>query len=163
MGKKTIIIVALVTIIQIILLTGILNAQDSWEMNITARVLNAENRLTIGQRPDASDSIDGRYDVPALLAGDIEAYIELEGDKYWRDIRQTCNITCKKTWNIIVESEIQEQLIELSWNSSDIPNDASIILIDTETGEVTEMNSEQYEYIYENKGRREFIVEVQTW
>jgi len=156
---KKIGIVVIALIIQITLLDR-LNAQDGWEINIKAKILNAENKLTIGQRPDATDGIDGKYDIPGLLAGDIKAYIELEGDKYWRDIRQSCNTPCKKTWNIIVESGIQGQLIELSWNSSDIPRDASMVLIDTETGKVIDMKSADYKYIYKNKGRREFIVEV---
>ena len=131
-------------------------------MNITAKVQNAENRLTIGQKSDASDLIDGRYDVPALLAGDIEAYIELEGDKYWKDIRQACNAACKKTWNIVVESEVQGQSIELIWKSSDIPDNAEMVLMDRKTSKKTDMTL-SHEYIYENTGKREFIVEVQTW
>jgi hypothetical protein len=161
MKKKTIMIALVMTILQIILLDR-LNAQDSWEINIKARLLNAENKLTIGQRPDATDSIDGRYDIPALLAGDIKAYIELEGDKYWKDIRQSCKIPCKKTWNIIVESEIQGELIELSWDLESIPHDTRVILIDTETGEVIDMDSE-HKYTYKNTGPRGFILEAQRW
>jgi len=162
MGKKMAII-TVATILQLILLTSISNAQAEWEMNIIARVLNAENKLTIGQRADATDGMDGRYDVPALLAGDIKAYIELEGQKYWKDIRQTCNTACKKAWNMLIESEIKGQIIELSWDLSDIPDNANLILIDTETGKVIDMNLVPHKYTYKNLGRREFIVEVERW
>ncbi len=161
--KNLIIIVSIVTIILIMQLTGFLYAQNGWEMNITMKLLNAKNRLTIGQRPDASDAVDGKYDVPALLSGDIKAYMELESNKYWKNIKESCNPPCKKAWNIFVDSEAWGQIIEVSWNSLNIPYDVSIILIDTATGEVIDMKTEQHEYAYENTGRREFIVEVQTW
>ena len=161
MTKKTIIILTII-IIQILIISNVLFAGDKWQMNIIAKVQNAENRLTIGQSLDASDLIDGRYDVPALLAGDIEAYIELENDKYWKDIRKTCNASCNKTWNIIVESSVQEHLIELIWNSSDIPDNAGMVLIDKKTGKKIDMIS-SHEYIYKNTGKREFTVEERTW
>lgn len=162
MRKKTLLIGAAI-IIQIIL-PGILSAQDGWEMNIKAKYLNAENKLVIGQRTDASDVIDGRYDVPALLSdGVIKAYMELEGDQYWKDIKKTCPTPCLKAWHILVESEDMGGIIELSWDPVNIPNNTSIVLIDQGTGKRMDMNLEQYRYTYENSGRREFMVEVQTW
>ena len=156
------IIIATIIIIQLFIITTVIFAGNKWQMNITAKVQNAENRLTIGQRPDASDLIDGRYDVPALLAGDIKAYIELEGDKYWKDIRQACSTACKKKWNIIVDSALQGYIIKLNWNSSNIPDNASMVLVDKKNGEMSDMKSSN-EYVYENTGKRELIVEVQTW
>ena len=156
------IIITTIIIIQVLIISNLLFAGDKWQMNITAKVQNAENRLTIGQRPDASDLIDGRYDVPALLAGDIEAYIELEDDKYWKDIRKACVTKCKKKWNIIVESALQGYIIKLSWNSLDIPDNTGMVLVDMNNGVATDMKLSN-EYIYKTTGKREFTVEVQTW
>jgi hypothetical protein len=162
MRKKSVIIGA--TIIIQIILAGVLNAQDEWEMNIKGKCLNAENRLVIGQRTDASDVIDGRYDVPALLSeGLIKAYMDLEGGQYWKDIKKTCNAPCSKTWNIHVESEDLGEIIELSWDPVHIPANIGIILIDQGTGKTVAMNLEPYVYTYKNPGRREFKVEVQKW
>jgi hypothetical protein len=162
MRKKASIIGAAI-IIQIIL-AGVLIAQDGWEMNIKAKCLNAENRLVIGQRADASDVIDGRYDVPALLSnGLIKAYIDLEGKQYWKDIKKTCNGPCSKTWNIDVECEDLGEIIELSWGPVNIPGNTRLILIDQGTGKAIDMNLEPYAYTYKNPGRRELIVEVQKW
>lgn len=138
-------------------------AENSWEMGIKAKALNAENRLTIGQRPDASDGIDSRYDVPALLAGDIEAYTEIENNKYWKNIKESCNTPCKKTWDIFVESKTLGQIMELSWDSLNIPDDISIILIDTATGKIVDMKKEQHKYTFENRGKRKFIIEAQLF
>jgi hypothetical protein len=161
--RKEAVIIGAAIIIQIIL-AGVLIAQDEWEMNIKAKCLNAENRLVIGQRPDASDVIDGRYDVPALLSdGLIKAYMELEGGQYWKDIKKTCSPPCSKTWNIHVESEDLGEIIELSWDPVNIPGDTRMILIDQGTGRAMAMNLEPYVYTYENPGRREFVVEVQKW
>ena len=52
------IIITTIIIIQVLIISNLLFAGDKWQMNITAKVQNAENRLTIGQRPDASDLID---------------------------------------------------------------------------------------------------------
>lgn len=161
MIKRAIITIVAITIM--LINANISTAENSWEISIKAKTLNAENRLTIGQRPDASDGIDGRYDVPALLAGNIEAYMELEGNKYWKNIKESCNAPCKKAWNIFVESGALGQIIELNWNSLNIPDNINIILIDTATGEVIDMKTEQHEYTYENRGRKEFILEAQTW
>ena len=160
MTKKTIIAAAAITVM---LITANATAcEKMWELSIKANVLNAENRLIIGMSPGAGDGIDGRYDVPALLAGDIRAYIELEGREYWKDIRKPCDITCRKIWDIFVESGALGQIIEFVWNPSDIPDGiSSVILIDTATGEITDMKTE-HRKAYENTGKRRFIIDAQT-
>lgn len=138
-------------------------AGNSWEMSIKVKSGNAANRLIIGQKPDATDGIDGRYDIPALLAGDIKAYMSIESDEYWKNIKVSCMSPCKKAWNIFVESDSMGQ-IDLIWDLSAIPDNVSINLINVETGDVMDMKTTQNEYIYHNtEGKREFIVEAQTW
>lgn len=158
---KTIMTIIAVTIMFINV--NMSTAGNSWEMSVKVKSGNAANRLIIGQRPDATDGIDGRYDVPALLAGDIKAYMSIESDEYWKNIKASCITQCKKAWNIFVESDSMGQ-IDLSWDLSAIPDDISIILIDAETGDVMDMKTKQNEYIYNYMGgKKEFIVEAQTW
>lgn len=142
---------------------GSIYGSDEWMLHIRVKALDAQNRLIIGQKTDAVDGIEGRYDVPALLSGDIGAYINLEGNHYWKDIRQTCDAYCRKTWNISIESAIQGEVVTLSWSSPDVAATTHIILIDKETGMVTDMISGQYEYAYENSGKREFTVVTESW
>ncbi len=161
MIKKIIITISVVTVMFIN--ANISTAGSDWEMNLKVKSGNAANRLIIGQRPDATDGIDGRYDVPALLAGDIKAYMSIESDEYWKNIKESCMIPCKKTWNIFVESDSMGQ-IDLSWDLIAIPDDVSINLINVETGDVMDMKTKQNEYKYNYVGsKKEFIVEAQTW
>lgn len=135
--------------------------ENTWEMSIKASILNAENRLVIGQRPDADDGINSAHDVPAFLAGDIRAYINLEDIKYWQDIKAPCNSQCTKAWNILVESPVSGETVELVWNKSNVPDDIDLILLDTATGEITDMKTQDRK-AYTNTGEREFIIEVQA-
>lgn len=152
----------IVTVASIIILmnTSISIAENGWELSIKAKVLNAENILIIGQNPDASDGVDGRYDVPALLAGDIEAYIKLGNDTYWKDIKESCTISCQKSWNFFVDSKVAGQIIELRWNPLTIPENISINLTDKATNNVIDMKKAN-NYYYENTNKREFIVNAQ--
>jgi hypothetical protein len=148
--------IAIITASLLLLLCSIVFASDEWQTDIKVSVLNAENRLTIGQRPNATDGIDGRYDIPAFLAGDIQAYIELEGQKYWKDIRSE---TGNKTWNFFVESELTGEYIQLRWNPAQIPSDVHIMLTDTATGTAIDMKSRS-SYSYANAGERQFVIEA---
>ena len=152
----------ILTVASIIILmnTSISIAENGWELSIKAKVLNAENILIIGQNPDASDGIDGRYDVPALLAGDIETYIELGNDTYWKDIKESCTTSCQKSWNFFADSKVVGQTIELRWNPLTIPENMSINLTDKATNNVIDMKKAN-NYYYENTNKREFIVNAQ--
>jgi hypothetical protein len=136
-------------------------AQEGWQTDIKASVLDAQNRLSIGQKPDAADGPDAKYDVPAFLSGDIMAYIEEpEGKKYWRKFRSYCEGNpCSKKWDISIESGLRGEIIKLNWNSSRFPSGLKISLVDTATGGVIDMQV-QNEYSYKNIGKRKFQVEV---
>jgi len=152
--------IAIITASLLLLLCSIVFASDGWQTDIKVSVLNAENRLTIGQKPDATDGIDGRYDIPAFLAGDIQAYIELNGEQYWKDIKGICTQACTKQWDIFIESELEGKTINLKWNPLELPLDMNITLTDTVTGTVIDMKK-QSSYTYENTGERQFVIEVQ--
>ena len=138
------------------------SAQESWQTDIKVSVLDAQNRLSIGQKIEASDGWNARFDVPALLSGDIMAYLEEPaGRKYWRKFRGSCDgRPCIKTWDAIVESELKDQVIKMEWNPSSFPMEMAISLIDESTGNVINMKT-QTEYTYNNIGTRKFRVEVQ--
>lgn len=158
MTMKTIRIILTVGII--FLIVGASYANDGWQVTVRAKVLNAENKLIVGQKVDATDTIDGRYDIPAFLAGDIQAYIDLEGQTYWSDIKQMCSVPCKKNWSMVIESNKIGEIIKLTWNISDIPTNMSLLLIDTVTGEIVDMKNIE-DYVYVNSGTREFIMEME--
>lgn len=131
---------------------------DEWTMKIGVKASDVRSKLVIGQKPDAIDGIDGRYDVPAMPGGDIEAYIELQGHKYWKDVKHTCSTNCRKTWNIVIASPLQGEDIRISWDPQNIPVDRSMIMIDMETGFITDMISARQGYSYKNTGMKRFAV-----
>ncbi len=137
-------------------------AHESWQTDIKVSVLDAQNRFSLGQKIDATDGWNARYDVPALLFGDIMAYlVEPAGRKYWRKFRGSCDgHPCIKTWDAVVESDLEGQIIKMEWNPSSFPAEMAISLIDESTGNVINMKT-QTEYTYNNIGTRKFRVEVQ--
>ena len=137
------------------------SAGESWQADIKVNLKDAENRLSIGQRSDATDGRNARYDVPAILSGDIMAYIEEpEGGKYWRKIKGSCGgHPCTKKWDVLVESKSAGQIIKLSWNPSSFPPGMTILLTDGATGDVVNMQA-QAEYSCKNAGKRKFQVEA---
>ncbi len=145
------------------LLHTLASAGDGWQANIKVSLMEAENRLSIGQRPDATDGWDSRYDVPALLSGDIMAYFEeSEGGKYWQKFKSSCGAPlCAKYWDLLVESDLEGQVIKLNWNPSSFPPGMAIFLIDEATGNVVDMLA-QAKYTYKNTGKRKFQVEVRN-
>ncbi len=145
------------------LTTGTAYSSDDWMMQLMVKAGDARNKLIIGQKTDAIDGIDGRYDVPAMLGGDIEAYLYVKGQKYWKDVRQTCSTNCKKIWSLSIKSPIPGEVVTISWNPQNIPPDKIVTLIDKETGVVISMVSGQQEYTYENSGIKEFIVVAEPW
>jgi hypothetical protein len=156
-------VLILIGLLSLISLSNAIFAGDGWQIEIKASVLNAENRLSIGQRPDATDGIDGRYDIPALLSGDIMAYIELVDREYWKDIKGMCEReACTKNWDIIIDSDLTGENIKLNWNPHYLPSDMNVTLADITTGNVIDMKK-QSSYVYKHIGKRKFRLEVKSW
>lgn len=133
-----------------------LNASDGWEANIVVTVQNAENKLSFGQKADATDGIDGRYDVPAMLSGDIEAYFLCEGESLWRDIRGN---SMRNIWDMRIESPLTEKTIVLRWKPDILPEGVEINLIDASSGKAIDLKAET-SYSYTNTGPRDFRLEI---
>lgn len=132
-------------------------AVDGWEANLTVTISTADNKLSFGQRADATDGIDGKYDVPAMLSGDIRAYFLAEKGGYWRDIKSLTPAEIKR-WDIRVESPLKGKVI-IRWNPGNMTVVSVINLIDGSTGVVIDMKTVN-SYSYLNEGMREFSIEV---
>jgi hypothetical protein len=132
---------------------------DGWEANLAVTILNAENRLSFGQRGDATDGIDGKYDVPAMLSGDIRAYFLIDEGSYWRDIRSLTTNNETKVWNIKIESGIKNEAIILKWNPGNLLKKGKTVLIDAAIGVVIDMKSNN-QYSFRNNGTKNLRIEV---
>jgi hypothetical protein len=153
--------ITIMTAILGLLLYALASAEDGWQADIKVTIMDAENRLSIGQRPDATDGWNARYDVPAILSGDIMAYIEEpEGGKFWRKFKRSCGgDICTKNWDLLVESDLRGQIIKLNWDPSSFPPGMTILLTDGATGDVINMQA-QAGYSCKNAGKRKFQVEA---
>jgi hypothetical protein len=154
-------IVYSILVVSLLLGSAVCYGEDAWEMEITASVQNAANRLVIGQAADATEGVDGRYDIPALLSGDIQAYLDLEGEAYWKDMRDVCSEPCERTWTVTVISPLADETVILRWNPSSMPGVAALILTDEATAETVDMRTTGA-YSYHNTGVRTFTLKV-TW
>ncbi len=154
MNKNRLILVSLMVLP--LIFGNIAFADDGWEASITVKVLNAENKLSFGQRPDATDGYDGPYDVPAMLSGDIKAYFQDSETKYWRDIKAITNSE-NKTWDLWIGSSLNGEMVKIQWAAELLP--INTILIDNDTGAVIDMKTEE-SYSYQNNGQRQFMIEV---
>ena len=154
---KTIRLTFLILLVQFIGMS-VAQALDGWEANIRVGIATAENRLSFGQRPDATDGVDGRYDVPAMLNGDIKAYFQNGNGSYWRDIRAFESGKAKE-WKIQVESPLNGGMVVIRWESGNIPTATTATLVDNITGIATDMKANN-KYSYKNEGQRELLIKV---
>ncbi len=134
-------------------------AADEWETNIRVSVLNAENKLSFGERSDATRGFDSQYDVPAMLSGDVKAYFLLdEGMNCWRDIK-SAKRSGVKSWDMHIESPLIGETVKIKWNPELLPHNLTFKLIDFETGAIVDMKKHN-NYSYQNNGERQLRVEV---
>ena len=136
----------------------IVQAVDGWEANIIVGVSTAENKLSFGQMADATDGIDGKYDAPAMLGGNVKAYFSEVGGSYWRSIKALSAGQSKK-WNVRVESPLKGETVSIRWNPKKLPSSGSLSITDTASGKVTDMRATN-SYSYKNERVRELLIEV---
>lgn len=132
-------------------------AVSVWETRLVVRAGSGENRLSFGQRPDATLGVDGQYEVPALLGGNVKAWFDLEGGAYWRDIKGF-QADQETTWTLQVESNQAAGLVQLSWPNATLPG-GSLVLMDLTSGAQIDMK-QQSSYTYNNAGPRQFQLVV---
>ncbi|MEN8134366.1 MAG: hypothetical protein ABFS18_02355 [Thermodesulfobacteriota bacterium] len=131
------------------------SAFDGWEASITVTSGNAENRLSFGQKPDATDLTDGFYDLPAMLSGAIQVYFQTEGESFWRDIRA---MGPDKEWQLIITSQTGSP-IAITWDPDNLPADANVRLIHPANGKETDMKASS-SYIMESTSNALLLLEV---
>ena len=130
-------------------------AADGWEAKIKVSVLTAENKISFGQKTDATNGIDGLYDVPAMLSGDIRAYFLLDSGGYWRDIRPLGTAA----WTIMVESELIGKTIKITWRPEELealPAGSVLLMADTAKKALDMKKTGLYTFI--NDGKRQLRI-----
>jgi hypothetical protein len=137
---------------------------EEWEAQIVASTPNgAENRLYFGQKPDATDGYDSRYEVRAILGGDIEAYFphpewDVLAEHFWRDIKAPDQM---KSWVFEVNTALSGVEIMLKWIPSKLPEGYAVVLTDMATYDVIDMTS-QGNYYYMDTGPRQFSINTEA-
>jgi hypothetical protein len=139
-------------------------SDEAWEGRIVASTPGgAENRLYFGQMPDATDGYDSRYEVRALLSGDIEAYFphaewDVLGEHFWRDIKAPDQM---KSWVFEVGTALSGVGVMLKWNPLKLPEGYAVELTDMTTADVIDMTSEG-NYYYTDTGPRQFSINTKA-
>jgi len=143
-----------------VLFMDVASASAGWRLRLDVKAADAKNTLVIGQSPDAQDERDPVYDVPAMLAGDIQARINLDGYSFWQDIRKSCGASaCSKTWTFAVSSSLDGETVTISWDPSSLPTGMRVTLTDSQDNVTTDMTGSSY-YSYTNDGDRGFAIEI---
>ena len=144
--------------------TSIPAVAEEWEAQIVASTPGgAENRLSFGQKPDATDGHDSRYEVRAMLSGDIEAYFPhaewgVLAEHFWRDIKAPDQM---KSWAFEVNTVLSGTEIRLKWDPSKLPEGYSVELTDMATYTMVDMTS-QGNYYYTDTGPRQFTINTKA-
>jgi hypothetical protein len=144
--------------------TSIPASAEEWEVQIVASTPDgAENRLYFGQKPDATDGYDSRYEVRAMLDGDIEAYFphtewDVLAEHFWRDIKAPDQM---KSWVFEVNTALSGVEIMLKWIPSKLPEGYAVVLTDMATYDVIDMTS-QGNYYYTDTGPRQFSINTEA-
>ena len=144
--------------------TSIPASAEEWEVQIVASTPDgAENRLYFGQKADATDGYDSRYEVRAMLGGDIEAYFphaewDVLAEHFWRDIKAPDQM---KSWVFEVNTALSGVEIMLKWIPSKLPEGYAVELMDMATYDVIDMTS-QDNYYYTDTGPRQFSINTKA-
>jgi hypothetical protein len=152
---------AVTLILTLFLTTGTVSlvlAAEGWEANLAISVAGAENKLSFGQQTDATDALDGQYDVPPMIGGTLTSYFSDGGSLLWRDIRAfTPEI---KTWKLHIESTRYDKYIYVTWEPNKLPGGAHVHLKDTISGVSLNM-AERNLFAFKNMGPKDLEIVVQ--
>jgi hypothetical protein len=151
-----------VTLILTLFLTAgmasVVQTAEGWEANLAISVAEAENTLSFGQQTDATDALDGQYDVPPMIGGTLTSYFSNGGGLLWRDIRAfTPEI---KTWKLHIESTRYDKYIYVTWEPMKLPGGAHVHLKDTINGVSLNM-AERNLFAFKNMGPKDLEIIVQ--
>lgn len=116
----------------------LVEAAAGWESNLLVSAGVAESRLSLGQRADATNLADGRYDVPAMLGGSLQAAFTGGGGPLWRDIRAFGRD--REEWQLAIAG-FGDQPVKIAWDAEGLPSGLRFELIDEDGGRVIAMDS----------------------
>ena len=145
--------------------TSIPASAEEWEAQIVASTPNgAENSIYFGQKPDATDGYDSRYEVRAMLSGDIMAYFphaewDVLAKHLWRDIKAPDQL---KSWVFEVNTALSGTETRLKWNPLKLPQGYAVELIDMAQNAVIDMTSQSDYYFYTDSGPRQFTINTKA-
>ncbi|MBU0484073.1 MAG: hypothetical protein KKB30_06120 [Proteobacteria bacterium] len=144
------------TLAMLLCLPALVQAGAEWEVNLAISAGAANSRLTFGAKFDATGQQDGRYDVPAMLSGDLQARFVGGGGSLWRDIRGTGPKF--EEWLLVVDTA-NETAVTISWDQAGLPAGCWLELIDQAQGEKIAMAKDSA-YIALPATHSEFLVRV---
>jgi|GEM_PF-2496267 len=131
-------------------------AGENWEAWLTVRSGNAENRLAFGRHAEATDFQDSRFDIPALLAGDLRAYFYHEDGALWRDIRKAGPETTSWILKISVLPSTAGQVV-ITWDPEELPHGTELELIDSDGENQVNMTYTNHYEIWGSRDKRIII------
>lgn len=133
-------------------------AAAGWEIPLTVSAGRAVQHLSLGERADATDGIDGLYEVPALPGGNLRAAFALAGGHYWRDIRPLSK--GRQRWTLVVTSPAGAD-VTVTWGRFPRRTGLRSRLEDPSAGRVIDATRHR-RYRFRNGGTRTLILDI-TW
>lgn len=127
-------------------------ANQDWETTITVKAGVAKNKLMLGQNSKATDGIDGLFEVPAMLSGNVKASFPSAIGSLWRDIKAHGQ---SKFWTMNVESNQANVDITIRLDTTRFPSSYSLYMTDKATGSTINIAQSGF-YKYKNTGPRTF-------
>jgi len=132
-------------------------AAAGWEIPLTVRAGNAVQHLALGERVDATDGIDGLYDVPALPGGSLRASFDLAGGHFWRDIRPLSSDHQRWTLSVAVAQKSGEE-VTVHWGNMQ-KKGLQARLTDPLSGRIIDAAT-RHEYHFRSNGSRTLILDI---
>lgn len=131
-------------------------AAAGWELPVTVSAGRAVQHLSLGERTDATDGVDGLYDVPALPGGTLRAGFSLAGGHYWRDVRPLAK--GHQRWKLIVTSSAGAD-VTVAWGHFPRRFRLQARLKDPVAGRIIDAIKHR-RYRFRNGGRRTLIFDI---
>ena len=132
-------------------------AAAGWELPLTVSAGRAVQHLTLGERADATDGIDGLYEVPALPGGKLRAAFALAGGRYWRDIRPLS--ARHQCWTVVISAPHSAAEVTVAWGNLPQGKGLSARLTDPASGRIVDAVS-QHQYRFRSNGTRTLILDI---
>jgi hypothetical protein len=132
-------------------------AAAGWEIQLTVSAGRIAQHLSFGERANATDGIDGLYEVPAMPGAGLRAAFLISGGRYWRDIRPLS--VHAQHWTLVVAAPRTATEVTLNWGT--LPRGRGLIarLTDAASGRSVDAIG-RHHYRFRNTGTRTLIFEI---